>query len=101
MPGKSGRRAPGTPLLGAPSDALDPYLPRNGNLGFRVLRYDLELEYKVSGNRLDGTATLTAASYRELRRFTLDLAATMRVSRVTVNDKRARYSHRGGKLAIT
>ena len=25
----------------------------------------------------------------------------MRVSRVTVNDKRARYSHRGGKLAIT
>ena len=50
------------PLLGAPSDAIDPYLPRNGNLGFRVLRYDPELEYKVTSNRLDATATLTATS---------------------------------------
>ena len=65
-----------------------------------MLRYDLELEYKVSGNRLDGTATLTAASYRELRRFT-SIRGHHAVSRVTVNDKRARYSHRGGKLAIT
>ena len=54
----------------APGAQGSGYLPRNGNLGFRVLRYDLELNTRVSGNRLDGTATLTAASYRELRRFT-------------------------------
>lgn len=56
MPGKSGlgsRGNAGQPVLGAPSDVLDPYLPDNGNLGFRISRYDLELEYKVSSNRLE------------------------------------------------
>ncbi|NED68573.1 M1 family peptidase, partial [Streptomyces sp. SID10244] len=46
MPGKSSK-GPRQPLLGAPLDALDPYLPDNGNLGYRISRYDLELEYKV------------------------------------------------------
>ncbi len=104
MPGKSGpgsRGHAGEPFLGAPSDVLDPYLPDNGNLGFRISRYDLELEYKVSSNRLEGTAVLTATSHRELRRFTLDLASSMSVQRVSVNDKRARYSHRRHKLSIT
>lgn len=100
VPGKSTRSDPG-PVLGSPSDAIDPYLPNNGNLGFRVSRYDLDLEYKVSSNRLDGTATLTATSYKELRRFTLDLSSNMKVQRVSVNGKRVRYSHRNRKLSIT
>ncbi|GAC67568.1 M1 family metallopeptidase [Gordonia soli] len=101
MPGKSGRRPLGQPLLGAPADGIDPYLPKNGNLGYRISRYDLELEYKVSSNRLAGDATLTATSYNELRRFTLDLASTMKVARVLVNGSRARHSHRGAKLSVT
>lgn len=104
MPGKSGGRSargPRQPLLGAPLDGLDPYLPHNGNLGYRISRYDLELEYKVAANRLTGTATLTATSYNQLRRFTLDLASTLSVSKVTVNDKRVRFSHRSRKLSIT
>ncbi len=41
----------------APSQAstvIDPYLPKNGNLGYRVSRYELALEYKVAINRLSG-----------------------------------------------
>ncbi|RPA57618.1 M1 family peptidase [Gordonia oryzae] len=89
------------PLLGSPADELDPYLPDNGNLGYRISRYDLELEYKVASNRLEGTATLTSTSYVALQRFTLDLAGTLSVSRVTVDNKRVRYSHRNKKLTIT
>ncbi|MXP23692.1 M1 family peptidase [Gordonia sp. HNM0687] len=100
MPGKSAK-GPREPLLGAPLDALDPYLPDNGNLGYRISRYDLDLQYKVSPNRLSGAATLTATSFVALRKFTLDLGSSLSVSRVTVNDKRARYSHRNRKLSIT
>nr|WP_051139440.1 M1 family metallopeptidase [Gordonia hirsuta] len=83
------------------SHELDPYLPRNGNLGYRVSRYDLQLDYRVNANRLRATATITATSYQQLDRFTLDLAGAMRVDRVGVNGKAARYSHRSGKLSVT
>ena len=36
------------------STVIDPYLPKTGNLGYRVSRYELALEYKVSINRLSG-----------------------------------------------
>ena len=39
---------------------IDPYLPANGNFGYRVSRYELDLEYKVAINRLSGSATITA-----------------------------------------
>lgn len=100
MPGKSGKNSR-QPVLGTPTDSVDPYLPDNGNLGYRISRYDLDLEYKVASNRLEGTATLTATSYVELARFSLDMASTLNVSKVTVNDRRARYSHRQRKLFIT
>ena len=38
----------------ASSPVIDPYLPANGNFGYRVSRYELELEYKVTINRLSG-----------------------------------------------
>ena len=41
---------------------IDPYLPGNGNFGYRVSRYELDLEYKVNTNRLSGAATITAAT---------------------------------------
>ncbi|WP_448222073.1 M1 family metallopeptidase [Gordonia iterans] len=100
MPNK-GKGVTHTPTLSGTSHELDPYLPNSGNLGFRVSRYDLTLDYRVSSNRLRGTATITATSYQQLNRFTLDLGRAMRVERVTVNGKPARHSHRSGKLAIT
>ena len=101
MPGKLGKTTWHAPTLSAASHELDPYLPRSGNLGYRVSRYDLALEYKVNSNRLSGTVTITASSYEHLTRFSLDLSSGMRVERVTVNGRRVRYTHRFGKLTIT
>ncbi len=78
----------------APSQAstvIDPYLPKTGNLGYRVSRYELALEYKVSINRLSGSATITAAALAELEEFTLDLSDALMVSKVVVNGKRAAH----------
>ena len=53
---------------------IDEYLPKNGNPGYRVSRYELDLEYKVAINRLSGSATITAVTLIELQQFTLDLS---------------------------
>jgi aminopeptidase N len=80
---------------------IDPYLPHNGNFGYRVSRYELELDYKVASNRLTGTATITAVTLASLQTFTLDLAETMAVSKVVVNGRRpAHFGTAAGKLRI-
>ena len=80
---------------------IDPYLPNNGNFGYRVSRYELELAYKVASNRLSGTATITAVTLASLKTFTLDLADTMAVTKVTVNGRRpAHFTTSTGKLRI-
>ena len=80
---------------------IDPYLPGSGNFGYRVSRYDLDLEYKVASNRLSGTATITAATLASLRTFTLDIADALSVGKVAVNGRRpAAFSTSGGKLRI-
>ena len=67
---------------------IDPYLPSNGNFGYRVSRYELDLEYKVAINRLAGTATITAVTLAALRTFTLDLSDALTVTKVSVNGRR-------------
>ncbi|OBF40769.1 peptidase M1 [Mycobacterium sp. ACS1612] len=83
------------------SPVIDPYLPANGNFGYRVSRYDLELEYKVAINRLTGTATITAVTLAALRSFSLDLSDALSVTKVSVNGKRpANFRSAHGKLHI-
>ena len=62
--------------------------PSNGNFGYRVSRYELDLEYKVAINRLAGSATITAVTLAALRTFSLDLSDALTVSKVTVNGRR-------------
>jgi aminopeptidase N len=81
---------------------IDPYLPDNGNFGYRVSRYELDLEYKVAINRLTGTATITAVTLASLKTFTLDLADALSVTKVTVNGRRpAHFRTANRKLHIT
>jgi aminopeptidase N len=83
------------------SEVIDEYLPKNGNPGYRVSRYELDLDYKVSVNRLSGSATITAVALTELQQLTLDLSHALTVSKVSVNGKRVdRFSSRAGKLRI-
>ncbi len=65
-------------------------------------RYELDLEYKVAINRLTGTANITAVTLPgTIKEFTLDLADTLGVSKVTVNGRRpTHFGHRAGKLTI-
>ena len=80
---------------------IDPYLPANGNFGYRVSRYELDLEYKVAINRLAGSATITAVTLAALGTFTLDLSDALRVTKVTVNGHRpAQFRTSGAKLHI-
>jgi len=80
---------------------IDPYLPDNGNFGYRVSRYELDLEYKVSSNRLSGTATITAVTLASLQSFSLDLAENLSVTKVSVNGRRpAHFAASAGKLRI-
>ena len=86
---------------GSAPPVIDPYLPDNGNFGYRVSRYELDLEYKVASNRLSGSATITAVTLASLQSFTLDLAEFLGVTKVTVNGRRPRhFSSSGGKLRI-
>lgn len=83
-------------------EPIDEYLPQNGNRGYRVSRYDLELTYKVASNRLAGRAEITAVTTAVRPRFALDLAQALTVSKVFVNGaKAAKYVHQQGKLVIT
>ncbi|MGI9124393.1 MAG: M1 family metallopeptidase [Mycobacterium sp.] len=90
-----------TAKKGANPPVIDPYLPNNGNFGYRVSRYELDLEYKVASNRLTGAATITAVTLASLQTFTLDLAEPLKVSKVTVNGRRpAHFTTSAGKLRI-
>ncbi len=91
---------PAAKKRGAPP-VIDPYLPDNGNFGYRVSRYELDLEYKVASNRLTGTATITTVTLASLQTFTLDLADMMSVTKVTVNGSRpTHFGVSAGKLRI-
>jgi aminopeptidase N len=85
--------------IGADRSA-DSYLPQHGNGGYRVTHYDLELDYKPGPGRLAGRARLAAQARADLAGFSLDLHG-LRVERVLVNGKPAKYSHRGDKLRVT
>lgn len=80
---------------------IDPYLPNNGNDGYWVSRYELDLEYRVAINRLSGSATITAVTLTELQQLTFDLSNALTVSKVSVNGKpAAHFSCRADKLRI-
>jgi aminopeptidase N len=85
------KAAPKKASDGAEPTVIDPYLPKNGNFGYRVSRYELDLEYKVAINRLSGSATITAVTLTELQELTLDLSEALTVSKVSVNGKRAAH----------
>ncbi|NLU82070.1 M1 family metallopeptidase [Rhodococcus sp. HNM0569] len=93
---------------------LDPYLPQCGNTGYRVSQYDLDLTYKVVGNRLSGTATIALTVTDDRDRFAFDLGDTLHVAKVSVEHgpderstkpvrarRKAKFTHRAGKLVVT
>lgn len=82
----------------APHNA-DPYLPGHGDLSYDVEHVVVELDYRPDSNRLEGVATLNVVTAQPLRRLHLDLAH-LRVSRVLVDRREVRHTHRSTRLTL-
>ena len=78
----------------------DPYVPGRGNGGYDVTGYELDLTYRVTTNLLTGQARITAVATQDLSRFSLDLVG-LRVQKVTVDGRPAKWDHRRAKLQVT
>ncbi|GAB3307368.1 M1 family peptidase [Epidermidibacterium keratini] len=78
----------------------DPYVPNHGDDSYRVEHYDLNLAYKVAGNRLDAEATLSCrAGEAAIGALELDLH-TLRVVKLWVDGAVAKWTHRGDRVRV-
>ena len=93
-PTGAARSTVGTPGVG------DPYFPLEGNGGYDVSHYDLNLSYTPTGHHLAGTTTVIATATQDLTRFDLDLSG-MTVSAVAVDGALARFTRAGQELQIS
>jgi aminopeptidase N len=87
--------SPGAPGIG------DPYFPLDGNGGYDVEHYDLDLRYDPATDVLSGTATVEARATQALSSFHLDLQG-LEVEEVTVDGDAATWTRDGGQeLVVT
>lgn len=76
------------------------YLPRSGTDAFHVESYDLDLRYKVSTNRLDGTAVISGRAVTRLTSIALDLV-NLRANKVRLDaDRRTRFTQSATHLIV-
>ncbi len=69
-------------------------------MAFAVTHYDLDLDYKMSSNRLSGKALLEVVALAPLAKLHLDLAG-LRVAKVAVDGTSAKWAHRDQRLTVT
>jgi aminopeptidase N len=75
-------------------------MPGHGTNAYRVGRYELDLDYKLSSNRLSGRAVLHAITQYATAALVLDLTG-LRATKIQLNGRRVRkYSQRAGQLVI-
>src|SRR3954453_21098866 len=85
---------PGAPGIG------DPYYPLDGNGGYDVQKYGLDVRYDPSTDVLTATATITAVATQNLSRFDLDFDG-LQIRRLAVDGTPARWTRNGGELVVT
>src|SRR5688572_7305629 len=90
-------REPFTP--GAPG-AGDPYYPLDGNGGYDVRHYDLDVRYTPATDVLAGVATISARATQALSAFNLDFTG-LTIRSLEVDGRPADYRRDGGELTIT
>ncbi|MFC8302063.1 M1 family metallopeptidase [Specibacter sp. NPDC057265] len=78
----------------------DPYVPLHGSTSYAVEHYDLDLELRLAGNRLQGRAVITARALVPLTSVELDLIG-LGMDKVAVDGARVlKHSQRQGKLQL-
>ncbi len=86
---------------GAPG-AGDAYFPDMGNGGYDAQHYDLSLSYDPGTKAIDAVAKIKARATQDLSRFNLDFLGSLKISKVTVDGRRAAYTRTGAQeLVIT
>jgi aminopeptidase N len=93
--------AAAAPVQGTPGAAGigDPYFPLDGNGGYDVAGYDLDLKYDPRTDRLSGSAVVTARATQNLSAFNLDFQG-LTIRALTVNGQPATWSRNGGELTV-
>ena len=76
------------------SGAGDPYFPLDGNGGYDVKHYDLDLRYDPDDRHPGGTATIDARATQNLSRFNLDLVG-LTVRSIKVDGRSATWTRDG------
>jgi aminopeptidase N len=84
---------PGAPGIG------DSYFPLDGNGGYDVAHYGLDLSYEPATDALAGTATITATSTENLSSFNLDLDG-LAVQSITVDGVAASWTTATTEISI-
>ena len=92
--GASPKFSPGSAGIG------DPYFPLDGNGGYDVGHYDLDVTYRPATDELTGVATIRARATKNLSRFNLDFDG-LSVRSIEVNGKRAKWTRADGELTVT
>jgi aminopeptidase N len=101
----------GVVLAGAPAGASpggtpgaagagDPYFPLDGNGGYDVKHYDLDIKYTPETDVLDGVATIRSRATQNLSAFNLDFQG-LTIRSLTVDGRPARWTRNGGELTVT
>jgi hypothetical protein len=85
---------PGAPGLG------DPYFPLDGNGGYDVENYLLDITYDPATGVLGGVATIRAKATQDLSSFNLDFAG-LTVESIQVNGRSAAWARDGSELIVT
>ena len=79
--------------------AGDPYFPLDGNGGYDVKHYDLEVKYDPATDVLTGEATIEARATQNLSSFNLDFEG-LTVRSIKVDGKSAQWTRDGSELTI-
>jgi aminopeptidase N len=87
-------REPGEPGIG------DPYFPRDGNGGYDVAHYDLDVQYDPATDVLTGAAAIDAVTTQNLSSFNLDFEG-MTVGSISVDGQDATWTRDAGELTVT
>jgi hypothetical protein len=85
--------------LGSPGIG-DGYFPLDGNGGYDVEHYLLQVRYEPSSDRLSGVATISARATQSLSRFNLDFDG-LDISAVAVDGCAASWARADGELTVT
>ena len=76
----------------------DPYFPLDGNGGYDVARYDLDLGYEPRTGELSGSATIAATATQNLSAFDLDLD-DLEVREITIDGVDASWTRRSTEIS--